>query len=340
LAQSLDQNLVTQRLLAQLAAQRLTGQQLAAHGVTAQALAAQQLAQGFGTHPAGFGTQPLGPMHGLGANFPDHGARSQQELLAAAQLQQKQARNQFLAGGHPNSTALALAARLQQSTNAAHSDDLNDDLFEMPLRVEGGLTGNRLQNSQLAPPELLFEAVTRNDVKAISELLQAGADINSFTEHGSHIIFRAVIKAQDATMVRFLIEGKADVQAMDPKGNSVMHFWARATVGRNHLLEIGEALVQAGARVDAQRIADGMSPLHHVAIGHNNRRGWLDFHKALFLLRHGASIDILTHRGQRPLDLLTKDGRTSTKKMVPLLQFGINSMSYPRCEHPGCLWCS
>eukprot|EP00927_Polykrikos_kofoidii_P050612 TRINITY_DN44503_c0_g1_i1.p1 TRINITY_DN44503_c0_g1~~TRINITY_DN44503_c0_g1_i1.p1 ORF type:complete len:605 (-),score=125.68 TRINITY_DN44503_c0_g1_i1:42-1757(-) len=191
-------------------------------------------------------------------------------------------------------------------------------------------------------PEQLFDAVTRSDIDAIQEMLREGADVNANTERGSHVLFRAVIKAQGPEIVQLLLEANADVMAMDEKGNSVLHFWARATVGRNHLVTIGECLARAGADFNAQRKTDGMSPLHHVAIGHNNRRGWLDFHKALFLLRHGANPTIVTQKWQTPFDLLAKDSRPSTKRLAQLLQYGINGIptSWQRCEHSDCVWCN
>jgi len=191
-------------------------------------------------------------------------------------------------------------------------------------------------------PEVLFDAVTRGDVAVVQEMLESGIDVNKSTERGSHVIFRAVIKAHSPDVVVLLLNARADVRSSDSKGNSVMHFWARATVGRNTLKAIGEALVQAGAAVDAQRSTDGMSPLHHVTIGHNNRRGWLDFHKALFLMRHGADRQILTQRGQAPRDLLTRDSRVSTHRLSHLLTYGIGSSwgQWPRCSHLECPWCS
>lgn len=191
-------------------------------------------------------------------------------------------------------------------------------------------------------PELLFDAVTRGDFEAVQGLLQSGVNVNESTERGSHILFRAVIKAHGPEIVRLLLLSQADVRSEDEKGNSVMHFWARATVGRNDLVAIGEALVQARGNVDAQRAADKMSPLHHVAIGHNNRRGWLDFHKALFLLRHGANRQIVTERGQMPCHLLTKDSRESTQRLMYVLTYGIGSAygQWPRCQHADCVWCN
>lgn len=190
--------------------------------------------------------------------------------------------------------------------------------------------------------EELFDIVSRNDMQALREILATQVDVNECTAKGSHVLFRAVIKARELDMVHMLLNAAADPRSTDEKGNQVMHFWARATVGRNHLLDMGRSLLLAGADVNAQRFNDGMSPLHHVVVGHNNRRGWLDFHKALMLVRHGANIYLQTHVGQLPLSLVSVDGRAATKKLMQLLNYGIQDgrNDWPRCDQAGCAWCS
>jgi len=189
--------------------------------------------------------------------------------------------------------------------------------------------------------EELFDVVSRNDIPELRALLDSKVDVNECTAKGSHVLFRAVIKARELDMVHMLLNAGADARCTDEKGNQVMHFWARATVGRNHLLDMGRALLLAGADINAQRFNDGMSPLHHVVVGHNNRRGWLDFHKALMLVRHGANIYLRTHVGQLPLSLVSVDGRAATKKLIQLLQCGFQEgrTDWPRCDHVGCAWC-
>ncbi|CAK0874603.1 unnamed protein product, partial [Prorocentrum cordatum] len=79
------------------------------------------------------------------------------------------------------------------------------------------------------------------------------------------VLFQATIKATKPDLLSaLLLESGTDVHAVDLKGNSVMHFWARATIGRDHLMTIGAELLGAGADLNAQR-TDGMSPLHHVS---------------------------------------------------------------------------
>jgi len=218
---------------------------------------------------------------------------------------------------------------------AFRDDDDEDDDLATTAGAGGVVSAGTTQ------AEELFDIVSRNDIPALRSMLNDQVDVNECTAKGSHVLFRAVIKAREIDMVHLLLRAGADARCKDDKGNQVMHFWARATVGRNHLLDMGRSLLMSGADINAQRFNDGMSPLHHVVVGHNNRRGWLDFHKALMLVRHGANIGLRTHVGQLPLSLVSVDGRAATKKLMQLLQCGIQDgrNDWPRCDHIGCTWC-
>jgi len=191
--------------------------------------------------------------------------------------------------------------------------------------------------------DALFNMVSHGDVQGVKRLLSLGVDINACTAGGSRVLFRAVIKARDPELVQFILSARADVRACDDKGNQVMHFWARATVGRQHLLEIGKSLLRARANVNSQRAQDCMTPLHHIVVSHNSRRGWFDFHKALFLTRCGADIRLATSTNQFPCNLVNMDGRGSTRKLLQLLTAGVQRISagtmWPRCEVERCPWC-
>jgi len=191
--------------------------------------------------------------------------------------------------------------------------------------------------------EKLFDAVSCCDIGMVRALLASGMDVNEYTARGSHILFRAIIKARNVEILRLLVSHNANVRSTDERGSQVLHFWARATVGRHALLDIGRLLLSAGADPNPQRHDDGMSPLHHVTVGHNNRRGWQDFHKALLLVRNGASIFLSTSAGQFPCSLISPDGRNATRKLTQLLTHdipaGVAQGGWPTCEYPGCPWC-
>lgn len=231
---------------------------------------------------------------------------------------------------------------LQPPHVAAVEDEEEDGLMMSGFSHQIIPGGSGMLNPDTAEADELFDVVSRNNISALQHLLNSSVDVNKCTARGSHVLFRAVIKARELDIVHMLLHASADVRTRDEKGSQVMHFWARATVGRHFLLDMGKALIAAGADVNAQRYHDGMSPLHNAVVGHNNRRGWLDFHKALMLVRHGANIHLCTHLGQVPLSLVNVDGRAATKKLIQLLQYGIPEgvTDWPRCDHVGCPWCS
>jgi len=222
----------------------------------------------------------------------------------------------------------------------------------LPLSVsqplEGGMATACSLDGEDAPrscaSEALFAAVSGGDAKGVAQLFRDNLDISLITGQGSHVLFRAVIKAQSIDIVNMILNYKANPRWSDAKGNQVMHFWARATSGRDALRQIGQALIDAGADVNPQRNEDGMSVLHHVVVGFNSRRGWLDFHKVLFLLRHGANPELVTHSGQTPQDLLQGEHRKSGCRLQQLLRAARQggpggASSWPTCERPGCPWC-
>ncbi|CAK0883359.1 unnamed protein product [Prorocentrum cordatum] len=169
----------------------------------------------------------------------------------------------------------------------------------------------------------------------------------------SLLLFRAVLRGGSLEAVRLLLASGADVRATDCKGSSVMHFWARATAGVKQLMLVaggGEELIRAGADPSAWRQSDGMSPLHHVCARQNHRRGWLSFHKALFLLRRGADPEARTRRGQLPQDMVAAEQaagparprQPESEHLVRLLALARSDSppdnAWPGCGAPTCSW--
>jgi|EP00927_Polykrikos_kofoidii_P079708 hypothetical protein len=164
----------------------------------------------------------------------------------------------------------------------------------------------------------------------------------------NHRLFHAVMKANVDELEAILRQDKVDVRFVtDCKSSSVFHFWARSTSGGGaNLFSCGELLLRAGGDVNVARTTDGMTPLHHAVVSHNNRTGWLDFHKAVFLVKHGASLTAKTTQGQTPLELLKigRSGRNAcTAYLAKLLNPSYSWMvaGLPQCKQAArCCWCS
>lgn len=193
--------------------------------------------------------------------------------------------------------------------------------------------------------ERLFAAVVDDDFVAVRNLLLLGADPNAVSSFGTHILFRTVIKGKDSAIVKLLLAMGADPRFVDGSGNQVLHAWARSTsTNRRYLLDIGRALILAGADLDAPRHGDFMTPLHYVATRFNSRAGWLDFHKAQLLVRFGANIHAEMNDGRRPADSIKSWGHSvAAKRFLELLNSGIPHSGLPGswvvCDDRHCEWC-
>jgi len=118
------------------------------------------------------------------------------------------------------------------------------------------------------------------------------------------LLFKTILRSRDPVEVLTLVRKGINIKECDRRGNSALHVWARATAGGELLAEFGRLLIDATADVNAQRVADGMSPLHHVAAGYGRRRCKLDLHEAVLLVRNSSNLWHQTAFGAVPTDLL------------------------------------
>lgn len=206
------------------------------------------------------------------------------------------------------------------------------------------LPPSRLEEPAHVLVDRLFDAISRDDFSGVRALLCMGINPNVFTPKGTHVLFRAVIKAKEPAIVKLLLAAGADTRASDEVGNQVLHFWTRAsTSNQDHSLEIGRALILAGADPNAARHDDGMTPLHNAVLRFNGRRGWHDFHRALLLVREGAEITAKTKLNQIPCNMVLPSNRVAWGRMMELLATGVfpgsEPGSWPVCDTPDCKWC-
>lgn len=239
--------------------------------------------------------------------------------------------------------SLALVKATKQGKAKAKAAPAPEPVVEEPpsKRLDQEDEGNdEIDVSNLSPADAaLMQAVAICDTEGVEKAVAAGGNVDLTTSGGKPLIFYALMRAKDAGIVKILLKAGASVHHADVVGNRVMHLWARAKRARDDLLEVGEALIEAGADLDAQR-KDGMTAIHLLAGGHNTHRDWLDFHKATLLVRHGAAPDVVAPCGRQPVDMLKPNQRAATARFQTLLtECAGYCTALPTCNQPACRWC-
>lgn len=139
----------------------------------------------------------------------------------------------------------------------------------------------------------LMAAVVRNQADAVSNLIQAGADIEETNEAGcTALIWAAALKRND--ILGLLLEAGASASSADAKGRTPLMFAAKAA----NLIAI-EKLLNEGADVSASETdgigEKGQTVLHHAVTVADNAD------VLRLLIEAGAVVDAIDERGQTPL---------------------------------------
>lgn len=143
--------------------------------------------------------------------------------------------------------------------------------------------------------EPLIRAVMENDVKEVSKLLIAGADVNVLDDnYGATPLMEAVTQG-NKEMVSLLLKAEADVNAKTGRGRSAMLALTDSTT-----VEVLREILEAGAQVD-DADNEGFTPLMLAASLEKSA-----LVKAL--IEAGAKLDKQNAAGQTALMLAAREG--------------------------------
>ncbi len=161
--------------------------------------------------------------------------------------------------------------------------------------------------SALAQPALdkFNNAVDRNDVRSVQELLKKGVDSNSADERGDHALFVAA-RTGALPMVRALVDGKAKVDLRTRHGDTAM---MAAALGGH--LPVVKFLRESGGAVNYK----GWTPLLYAA--HNGHTQVVKY-----LLEQGADPTTAAPNGVTALMLAAREGHGDAVKA--LIDYGVD----------------
>lgn len=150
----------------------------------------------------------------------------------------------------------------------------------------------------------LMNAVNRNDLLAVQQLIAEGADVNEHDAGSDNYpIIIAAWKGYTA-ITQLLLAAGARVDVLDGGGATALH--ATAYAGRP---DDAKLLIDAGIDVNARGPANGYTALHD-AIWQNN------IQVARYIIEAEPDFSIRNHDGETALEMATSRRRTEIKEMI------------------------
>lgn len=150
----------------------------------------------------------------------------------------------------------------------------------------------------------MMKAVKANDPERVQRLLDGGADVNALESNGdAPLVMAAYLGHTD--VVRVLLEAGADVTAVDP-GMKATALHAAAYAGRT---EAAALLIKHGIEINKQGPYNGYTALHD-AIWQNN------IDTARVIIEAGADLSLRNHEGQTPLEFARSKHRREIADLI------------------------
>ena len=153
-------------------------------------------------------------------------------------------------------------------------------------------------NSNKKLQEELFDAIKANDLDAVKQCVEQGADVNAQNGDGWTPLHAAVFYEHSPEIICYLVEQGADINGQDKDGDTAIHMCHLQTGCMDYYyckpsLEILGCLIRLG--IDVNDInCDGYALLHEVVKN-------FDIETTRFLIEHGADINVKNHCASTPL---------------------------------------
>ncbi|WP_353288060.1 ankyrin repeat domain-containing protein [Wolbachia endosymbiont (group B) of Gerris lacustris] len=167
------------------------------------------------------------------------------------------------------------------------------------------------KREQMELNKLLINSSQGVNIQQITELIEAGADVNAVTSSEEETPLHVAVRCDNGKLVELLLEKGANINAVGRRNRTPLH----AAVRYNSHKELVELLLKKGAIVNAIDNL-GMTPLHF-ALKYDNGK------LVELLLEKGANISAVDRRGHTPLHMAVDYG-CSEELVELLLEKGAN----------------
>lgn len=156
------------------------------------------------------------------------------------------------------------------------------------------------------------------DNEVVREILRSRADINATNNDGRTVLQYAVDFSRDLESIELLLDAKADVHATDVEGRTVLHDLARYS---SDVKVVKRILEIETIEVDV-RDKMGRTPLYDAVVAA------LSFEVMKAFLNAGADIKVRVRRGPRVETLISKSTELTPRERMTLLTAGIENRCF------------
>ena len=152
-----------------------------------------------------------------------------------------------------------------------------------------------------------FDAVEKNDLTRVKQLLNEGANIDKTDEFGYSSLHLASYKGLNE-MARLLIDSDINVDIKDKNGQTALHY-----VALNNQFDLAELLLEKGANLTEEDVY-GNQPLWTAVFNDKGRNDRIDIIK--LFLKYGADINHKNKVDKSPADIIRIGGYTNLMGIV------------------------
>jgi ankyrin repeat protein len=148
----------------------------------------------------------------------------------------------------------------------------------------------------------LKRAIRGEHVAVVKLLSEKGVDINGAVRRDGKTALHYACYCGHVLVVRWLVERRADVEAVTKNGETALHFSFHCRGA-----SVAKLLIENGAKIDAITI-DGQTALHYACLG--------DESLVELLIRRGANVEASTHCGETALHYACEYGHIAAVKLL------------------------